>query len=289
MAAKRAFLVLLLAPAAIGPAHAYTAAGDREFAATILLPQIGPADELYVTGLSQPVAGGRGSDLSVTYDKTITERLGLGLTATYGFDQATGQKTEQGWQNLTLIAQYTLVIDRPNEFLFSAGVERELGGTGAAHAGADSDGATTPLIYWGKGLGDVGPEFLRPLAIVGNAGAELGDGARPNFWTGGLAFEYSFPYLASKVSASSVPGGLRGLIPMIEISASSPISAASGATTSVLVAPGVTLSGRGYELGLEAQIPVTRGAGQGLGVALQLHVALDYLMPESLGVPLLHR
>ncbi len=74
---------------------------------------------------------------------------------------------------------------------------------------------------------------------------------------------------------------------MVEIAATAPASNAPGGATSVLVAPGLTLSGAGWELGLEAQIPVTRAAGQGVGVALQLHIALDYLFPETLGRPLL--
>ncbi len=56
---------------AVAPAMAYTAAGDREFPATILLPQIGPADELYLTGTTQPVSGGRESTTSATYDKAL--------------------------------------------------------------------------------------------------------------------------------------------------------------------------------------------------------------------------
>jgi hypothetical protein len=283
--ARRLMLGLLLALAGQS-ALAYTAAGDREFAATILLPQIGPADELYLTGASQPVDGGRGSSFSATYDKTITERFGIGFTEGYGVTQTTGQPSVEGWQNLTVIAQYTPVIDQEHEFLLSVGFEREMGDTGALHAGADTNGATTPLVYFGKGLGEIGPDLLKPIAIVGNVGTELGDGARPNLWTGGLAIEYSMPYLSSKIAGVTVPDALRSLIPMIEIAASTPMKAGSGETTSAVVAPGITYSGQFWELGLEAQIPVTRAAGQGLGVALQLHIALDYLYPETLGTPL---
>jgi len=271
-----------------GPAGAYTAAGDRDFVATVLLPQIGPADELYLTGVTQPVDGGRTSNASVTYDKLLTDRFGIGVTAAYGFQQTSGQDTVTGWQNLTMIMQYTPIIDAEDELLVSVGFEREFGGTGAVHAGADPIGATTPLVYFGKGFGDIAADYLKPFAIVGNAGAELGDtGARPNQWTGGLALEYSLPYLTSKVDGTAVPDSLRNLIPMIEFSASTPIS--SPGQTSLLVAPGLTLAGYGWELGLEAQIPASRAAGQGLGAALQLHIALDYLLPDSIGAPLITR
>jgi len=271
------------------PALAYTAAGDREFPATIELPQIGPADEIYVTGLSQPASGGRGSSLSTTFDKTITERFGIGVTAGYGFNQTTGHSTEVGWQNTSLFAQYTLVVDPDNEFLLSIGGERELGGTGAAHAGADRNGATTPLVYFGKGLGDAGIDLLKPISVVGNFGAELGDGSRPDFWTGGLALEYSIPYLTAKVAEVAVPDALRDLVPLVEFTASTPMSSNAHTSTAIQMAPGVNWTGEGWELGAEAQIPLTRTAGQGLGVALQLHLALDYLLPESLGAPLIRQ
>jgi len=277
---------LLLALILDGTAWAYTAAGDREFPATILLPQIGPADELYVTGQSQPVAGGRVSGLYTTFDKTITERFGLGVTAGYGFVQTTGAPTQAGWQNTSLFAQYAVVIDPDNEFLLSLGGERELGGTGARRAGADPNGATTPLVYFGQGLGNVGADFLKPVSIVGNLGATIGDGSRPNQWTGGLALEYSIPYYTAKVG--SVPDAFRDLVPMVEFTASTPMSSRTqGTNTELVMGPGVNITGAGWELGVEATVPLTRAAGRGLGMALQLHIALDYLLPDSLGMPLI--
>jgi hypothetical protein len=270
------------------PAFAYTAAGDRLFPATILLPQIGPADEFYVTGQSQPVGGGRDSVASATYDKAITDRFGIGVTEAYGFSQATGEDTVTGWQNTTLIVQYTAVIDRPDEFLLSFGFEREFGGTGAEHAGADPVGATTPLVYFGKGLGDADATFLRPFAVVGNFGYELADtGARTSEWTAGLAIEYSIPYLTAMTDGIEVPEWLRGMTPIVEITAGTPADSSGGEATAITVAPGFSYAGEGWELGLEAQIPVTRDAGQGIGVAVQLHIALDYLFPETIGRPLL--
>ena len=52
-AAMLALATLALATAG-GPAIAYTAAGDRSFPATILLPQLSPTDEFYLTPSTLP-------------------------------------------------------------------------------------------------------------------------------------------------------------------------------------------------------------------------------------------
>src|SRR5260370_479584 len=55
----------VLLPAAVA---AYTAAGDRIFPATLLLPQAAPTDALYVTPSSQPAPGGTATDFTASLD-----------------------------------------------------------------------------------------------------------------------------------------------------------------------------------------------------------------------------
>src|SRR5689334_14234206 len=63
--------------------YAYTAAGDRIFAATGLLPQIAPSDQIYAWGWMLPLSGeASGARSGITnigafFDKTLTERLSL--------------------------------------------------------------------------------------------------------------------------------------------------------------------------------------------------------------------
>ena len=75
MAMKRrlAYAIFCLLPVLPAFASAYTWAGDRIFPATVLLPQIAPSDEAYLTGQSQPVEGDRDSSLSLNFSKTVTE------------------------------------------------------------------------------------------------------------------------------------------------------------------------------------------------------------------------
>ncbi len=281
-------VALALLCGAPGMATAYTAAGDRLFPATILLPQVAPSDELYLTGMTQPVSGGRASSLTVNYGKTILERFGIGVSEGYDWLDQTGNRSLDGWQNTALIMQYTPIIDAEHEFLLSIGGEHEFGATGTVHAGAAADGATTSLVYLGKGMGDLGIAALRPISIAGIFGYQLGDtAARPDAWVGGVALEYSIPYFTSKVAATGLPDWLRATTPMVEFMVTTPAQPRHDAATVATLAPGFDYAGNGWELGAEALVPLSRGAGQGLGFALQLHLALDYLFPESIGKPLL--
>ena len=274
-------------------AAAYTAAGDRIFPATIVLPQNAPSDDLYLTPSTQPLYSAilpgstdRLTNGSITYDKTITERLSVGFTDGYNrFDQA-GAGTASGWQNLQTMVQYLAVLDPAHELLVSVGAGREWG-TGAPRAGASPSGATTPAVYFGKGLGDLDIPALRPLAVSGSVGYQLADQSRrPDLLVTGFVVEYSIPYLVSKVSSTPLPDVLRAMTPMVEFQLTTPASNTRGATTATLIAPGVNYAGEGWELGVEALIPTTRSAGRGIGVTAQLHLALDYLFPDSLGRPL---
>jgi hypothetical protein len=283
---------LLAAVATIGgamPAMAYTAAGDRSFPATILLPQIAPSDEFYATATTQPLeGGGRATNFTAVYDKSITDRLGIFVTEDYSLnDPGGGGPVAKGWQNTALAAQYTAVIDRDHEFLLSVGVEREFGGSGASRVGASSSGATQPMLTFGKGLGDLDIGYLRPFAISGLIGYQASDNTRlrDDQYVFGAAIEYSIPYLESKVAALDLPDVVRNLTPIVEFSLTAPATGNSGKTVAT-IGPGITYTGAGWDFGVEALVPATQAAGSGVGVAVQLHLSLDFLFPGSIGKPL---
>jgi hypothetical protein len=275
-------------------ARAYTAAGDRLFPATLVLPQIGPGDEFYVNGSTLPLTGGapgtnsRANNFSATYNKTITDRLGVVFEENYTTIGRVGQKTAYGWQNFDTAIKYLAIVDQPHEFLFTVGVDREFGGTGAARVGASNSGATTPAVFFGKGLGDLDIGYWRPLAVTGVAGYQIADTRpRPDRITPGFVVEYSIPYLQSKVQSLDLPEFVRGLTPMTEVSFTIPNGPSYGARTTALIAPGISYAGEGWELAIEGLVPETRATGKGLGAIAQLHLSLDYLLPDTLGRPLL--
>jgi len=281
--AAATLLVLTMAP----PAEAYTSAGDRIFPATILLPQIAPTDEAYLTGISQPDAGGRNSSLTANYAKTITSDLSIDVSEGYNWSSPTGGPTQQGWQNTALSATWE-IWDRPeDEFLVSTSLEREFGATGTIHAGASAVGATTGWLFFGKGFGTAASDAVKPVAIAGALGYQLGDtSGRPDLLQAGLALEYSLPYFAAAVSDQTLPGWAAKLTPMLEIWATTPAQSRAGTATTLLFGPGVDYAAAGWEVGVEALLPATRSTGQGAGATLQLHIALDYLTPGGLGHPI---
>jgi hypothetical protein len=169
----------------------------------------------------------------------------------------------------------------------SLGLDRETGGTGATRVGAFPSGATTPQLYFGKGLGDLDIGYLRPLAVTTFSAVALADTApRPDVINNGFTVEYSIPYLQSKVQSFDLPNAVRNLTPMTEVLFTSPAGRSYGTRTTALIAPGLSYAGEGWELAVEAQIPATRATGSGVGVTAQLHIALDFFFSDSIGKPL---
>jgi hypothetical protein len=286
-------VVILGVGALLRPAFAYTDSGDRIFPANMQLPQIAPGDEFYLTYSTLPLNPGatggqsRVANLTATYGKTITDSLGIFIEETYtGINQA-GAGTLYGWQNQDGELKYEAINDPAHEFLFSLGLDRETGGTGAARIGASPSGATTPRAYFGKGLGDLDIGFLRPLAIEGMFGSAFADAApRPDIATGGFVVEYSIPYMQSKVQSFDLPDWVRGMTPITEIVLTAPEGRSYGTRATELIAPGITYAGEGWELGVEALVPCSRATGRGIGVTAQLHIALDFLLSDTVGKPL---
>jgi hypothetical protein len=274
----------VLLPATVA---AYTAAGDRIFPATILLPQAAPTDALYVTPSSQPVSGGNATNLTVTLDKLLTERLGIGIQDGYNWIGRNNASTLVGWQNLLAYVKYEAILYPPHEFLFSVGTAHEFGSTGTRRIGAQNGATLVPTTFFAKGLGDLPIDYLRPLALQGFATYQLSAApARPDNVLAGLAIEYSIPYLQSKVRALDLPDWVRGMTPIVETLVVTPTRNRGGATTAVIVAPGIAYSGEGWQFGIEARVPANRAAGTGAGVLAQFTVSLDYFFPDSIGKPL---
>ncbi|MBV8169422.1 MAG: hypothetical protein JO021_21685 [Alphaproteobacteria bacterium] len=283
---RLAALTSILFVLAASAAHAYTAAGDRVFPALMSLPQIAPTDEAYLQANTQPTADGRSTNLATAYSKTLTERWGIQVEGSYNWFDRKRASSVSGWNNSELSVRYLAVVDLEREFLLTVGVHQEFGGTGNRRVGADPEGATTPTLYFGKGLGDLDIGYLRPLAILGNVGYEAANGgARADRQVGGIAIQYSIPYLVSKVDSIQLPDFLRSMTPMVEISYATQTTG-PGQSTAVTVAPGITYAGESWELGVEALVPATHAAGTGTGVMLQFHLSLDFLFPNSLGRPL---
>jgi len=289
-----AILGLAVALGCHDAALAYTASGDRNFPATLVLPQLAPGDQTYLnySMLPQSSHGAgtatRSTNFSAVYGKSITDNFGIFLEETYTGIGIEGGGTQWGWQNLDGSLRYLAVNNLDHEFILSLGLDRETGGTGAARVGASPSGATTPQLYLAKGLGDLDIGYLRPLAITTYSGMTIADKApRPEVLNTGDTVEYSLPYLESKVESLDLPDLVRKLTPMTEVLITSPVGRSYGSRTTVLIAPGVSYAGEGWEFAVEALVPATSATGSGVGVTAQLHLAFDFLFADTpLGRPI---
>lgn len=281
------------------PAFAHAVCGDRVFPATLIMDDPGVGDELSLPTIQYapvPASGGNPSGHDVDYgyewDKTITRDLGFAINGDY-FTQGGAGRNLHGWDNLTVTLKDELPCSESHEFMMSVGVIRDFAGTGSSqllqtHAIATASD-TTPTLYVGKGLGDLPIGYLRPLAVTGEAGYQISDepGVTPNQWNYAAALQYSIPYLQQHVRAFDLPAFVARLVPLVEISLSSPDD---GPTTGT-IAPGILYEADTWQAGAEALIPANGATRQieGTGFIVQFHLFLDDLLPNSLGKPLIDR
>lgn len=288
-------IVLAISALASDVGFAYTAAGDRTFPATLILPQVAPSDAIWGSFSTQPQNAAKIGDptqesmFTGTFSKTITDRLGIQLDDGLNLFDRLHASPVNGFQNPELHIQYEMVLNQPHEFVLSVEVDRIFGRTGDHRVNSPGDLSTTePSIAFAKGLNELPFPFSRPFAITGFAGYQVADAGQPNRVNAGFSLQYSFPYLVSKVENTALPGYLRGMTPIVELSYSAPTGPGPNQPQMLVVGPGISYSqSSGWELGVEAMIPTNRATGRGVGVIAQVVVQLDYLLAGTfLGRPI---
>jgi hypothetical protein len=295
---KRTFLVAaalaVASPALVSTAQAHVVCGDRVFPATLVLDDPGVGDEVsfptvQYTHIPAAAGGGENTSYGFEWDKTITEHFGFAINGDYVV-QRSGGSNEYGWDNFSLTLKDEFACSGVNEFAASIGVVREFEHTGRNYLSklgiTDSVGKTVPTIYAGKGMGDILPGYLRPFAVTGEAAFAASDspGIQPNEWDYGFTLQYSIPYLDQHVKAMGLPEAFTHLVPLVEVSLSSP----HGQSTTGTYSPGILYEGDTWQVGIEANIPVNHATwqSQGIGFIAQFHLFLDDIFPESLGKPI---
>jgi hypothetical protein len=297
----RHFLAGLAAMAALSAAQsasAHAVVGNRFFPATLSTDDPGVADELSLPTVSSFRTGddpaARELDVDAEWSKRITHDLGISFEGGWTRLKTPDRETAHGFQNLETTLKYQFLTNPEHEAILAAGVSYEWGGTGAARVGAEGQSAVTPTLYFGKGAGDLpdGLAWARPCAVTGLVGYAIptrsheDDEPIPRVLTYGLALEYSFPYLAAHVRDLGLPEFVNGLTPLVEASFETPVGHGIEGKTTGSINPGVIWSGRRFQVGAEAMLPINRESGTGAGLRLQLHLFLDDLFPRSIGKPL---
>jgi hypothetical protein len=301
---------VLLAMPITASAHGF--AGSRFFPATLTTDDPFVADELSlptVSSIVTPDGGGtRDTEISSDISLRITPKWDIEFGETFITLNPSQDKTVNGFDNLSIGSKYEFFENDEHEAVMSLGFDVDVGGTGNKELGADTFSTWTPGFFFGKGFGDL-PEtvsFLKPLAVTGLVGVAIPTSAstrtltlnettgerdvdierHPDVLEWGFAVEYSIIYLQGQVKDIGLHPPFDRLIPLVEFAFETPLNRGQEGLTTGTVNPGVIWSGKYFQVGAEAMIPVNSRTGNDVGVIAQLHFYLDDLFPHSLGRPL---
>ena len=289
-------------------AHCYV--GARFFPAMLATDDPCVADELSLPTIS---AFNTGDDvpsnvvtISGEFSKRITPTLGVSVGSTLTQITPPGQPSVAGFQNLDTTFKWQFGTIPEREFVMSAGIAVEWGGTGSQAVGADTFNTYVPTVWFGKGFGELPDslKWLRPFAVTGQVGYAIpgistvvtidpdsGDAntqTNPQVVRWGGSLQYSMPYLKSNVVDLGISDFFNRMIFIVEASMQTPIANAqdSGILTTGTINPGIIWIGRYYQVGVEAVVPVNRVSGADVGIIAQVHIYLDDIFPGSIGKPL---
>jgi len=309
--------IVALGALAPDPATAHGLAGKRFFPATLAVDDPFVADELSLPTVVHRKVPARGdepatreTEVSAELAKRLTRDLGVSLEGELVTLDPERGPTRTGFGNLEVGVKYQLFLSAAHEAIVSLALGWEVGGTGRKAVEAESFDAVRPAVFFGKGFGDL-PElfaFVRPLALTGFVGAgiptrsstrtasvnedgeeEIQVERHPNTFRYGVTLQYSTPYLQSFVRDVGLPRFLGRTIPLVELEAEQSLDRGEGGVTRGTVNPGIVWSGKLFQVGLEAVVPINDRTGTTVGIRAQLHFYLDDLLPRSLGRPLFGR
>jgi hypothetical protein len=281
------------------------------FISTLLIDDPNVADEAsiptfsYLPGPKEEGGVSTEYGLGFQFFKTITRNFGFSLDTGYSWLTRPGDKTANGWENLTVGLKYIPYYNDPHEFMVSVGIQRQFartganGTNGATLENADSS-STIPSLYFAKGFGDVPVDLLRPFMLTGQLSYQIADkklkvdpdtgtpinNGIPNAWFGGLSLQYSLRYLSSQVKDYGLPTFVNRLTPVVEMSWSSPASKPNNSATTFLWGVGLNYTADVYAVTVEMLIPGNRNTGSHLGVIAQFHLYFEDLLPNTLGKPI---
>jgi hypothetical protein len=291
-------------------AHGF--AGSRFFPATLTTDDPFVNDELSlptVSSIVTPDEGGtRDTEISMDIAKRITPNFGVEMGESVINLKPPNESSQSGFGNLELGAKYEFFENDEHETILSVGGDVEIGGTGSKDVDADSFTTWAPGFFFGKGFGDLPNtvSFLRPFAVTGQVGVAIPTSAstrtvtlnertgereidverHPNVLEWGFALEYSIIYLEEQVKDIGLRAPFDRLIPLVEVPLETPLNRGQSGPTTGSVNPGVIWSGKYFQVGAEAIIPINSHSGSDVGFIAQLHFYLDDLFPHSLGRPL---
>jgi hypothetical protein len=313
-AAPAALALALLSGMSSG-ASAHCFVGARFLPATLNVDDPCVADELSLPTVSHFKNGddpsARQTDVAGEFSKRITETFGVSIGSTWTNLHPPGGPSVSGFQNIETSFKWQFLTVPEHEFVMSAALSVEWGGTGSQGVGAERFNVYTPTLFFGKGFGDLPQSagWLRAFAITGQVGYAI-PGQRqtiesidvdadtgivtadiethPDVLVWGGTLQYSMPYLKQNVVDLGLPDFINRLIPIVEVALQTPVAntITSGTITTGTVNPGLIYAANKFQLAAEAIIPINRQSGTGVGGMVQLHFYLDDIFPTSIGRPI---
>jgi hypothetical protein len=313
--AASAALTLALLSIFSSSASAHCFVGARFLPATLNVDDPCVADELSLPTISRFKNGddpsARQTDISGEFSKSITETFGVSIGTTWTHLYPPGGPGVSGFQNIETSFKWQFLTVPAHEFVMSAALNVEWGGTGSQGVGAERFNVYTPTLFFGKGFGDLPQSagWLRAFAITGQVGYAI-PGQRqmiesididpdtgivtadiethPDVLVWGGTLQYSMPYLKQNVVDLGLPDFINRLIPIVEVALQTPVAntATSGTVTTGTINPGFIYAADKFQVAAEAIIPINRQSGTGVGGMVQLHFYLDDIFPDSIGKPI---
>ena len=275
-------------------ASAHGILGDRFFPPTVTTDDPFAVDELAlptVSWLRNPAAGGSAAfheiDAGFEFDKEIFPHLALGISDTYLFQHPDRGPDTRGWDNLTFTAKYEFFHSEPHETILSVGLEADLGRSGNRSV-ASPDSAVAPVLYFGKGMGDLPDSLsaLQPFAVTGSLSQHFPlSGEDSNTFESGFAIEYSIPYLQQHVRDLGIPAPFKDMTPLVEFVLSTGENRVERGLTTGTINPGVLWDSPYLQIGVEANVPLNSRSGTHVGVTVQAWIFIDDIFPHVFGHP----
>jgi len=297
---------------ATGRAYGHGFAGARFFPAPLSTDDPFVADEFSLPTVSSTVTpdngGTRDTEISSDIALRITPKWDIEFGESFIILNTSQGKATNGFSNLSIGSKYEFFESDEHETVVSLGLGVDVGGTGGRSVGADSFSTWAPGLFFGKGFGDLPSElrFLKPFAVTGQLGVAIPTSAstrtitvndqtgerdieieqHPDVLEWGFALEYSVIYLQSQVQDMHLPAPIDRLIPLVEFAMETPLNRGPLGPTTGTINPGIIWSGKYFQVGAEAVIPINEHTGNDVGFIAQLHFYLDDLFPHSIGRPL---
>jgi hypothetical protein len=272
------------------PAEALAQADDdakgRDFPKTLTLDEPGVDDEVSLPTFSHQTNAAAGhmaatieNDIDFEVDKRLTARLQLQINGGYRSLADAGADSRYGWNDVSLTAKYVVMDVPDSETILTLGGTRSFARTGARGVGAETAGSTIPTFYFGQGFGAFAmPALLRPFAVTGTIAylfpdrqAAPGAARFGQTFQLGVSWQYSLKYLSPVIEGNGIPKLLEHIVAIAELTYD--VGVDGGGSVPRIVAPGLIYAGDGYQLALEALLPLNTASGHGVGAIAQLNLS----------------